>query len=95
MGKLPALLKAWVGLADPVITFPSFISQVYLVIVVSPAMDLSVKDTASPWQMVLGLPEKSAEGDLKATTNCVLVAEYLFPDASVTVSLMVYFPGLV
>lgn len=54
-----------------------------------------MKDTASPWQMVLGLPEKSAEGDLKATTNCVLVAEYLFPDASVTVSLMVYFPGLV
>lgn len=95
MGKLPGLFKAWLGLADPVITFPSFISQVYLVIVVSPAVDLSVKLTDSPWHMVLGLPEKSAVGDLKATTNCVLVAEYLFPDASITVSLMVYFPGLV
>ena len=95
MGNVPALLKVWVGFADPVITVPSFMSHVYLVIEVSPAVELSEKDTVSPWQMVLGLPEKSAVGDLKATTNCVLVAENLFPDASVTVSLMVYFPGVV
>lgn len=46
-------------------------------------------------QFQTSLPEKSAVGDLKATTNCVLVAENLFPEASVTVNVMEYFPGVV
>ena len=48
MGNVPALLKVCVGLADPVITVPSFMSQVYLVMVVSPGVDLSEKLTDSP-----------------------------------------------
>ena len=47
MGKVPALLNTWVGLEDAVITVPSFMSQVYLVMVVSPLVDWSEKLTDS------------------------------------------------